>query len=174
MDERAEHEALERALLRCAELVEAAPGTREARVVQSSRWSVAQQVDHILRAGASMLKAAAVIARRRPGLAEGGGPNPVGRRILASGRFPRGVGEAPALTQPADEPGQAQLRESLERMRSLHDALVGQLGELGQHPGRVEHPYFGPLGADHWLRVARVHTEHHLAIVDEILREARP
>ena len=34
---------------------------------------------------------------------------------------------------------------------------------------KIPHQLLGPLDAPEWLRFARVHTEHHLAIVDELL-----
>lgn len=174
MDERAEHEALGAALERCHALVEGPGEDLRTHAPATSGWSVAQQLDHLLRAGGGMLKAASVIVEGRPGLAREGGPNPVGRRILASGEFPRGVGKAPASTRPKDAPDPEQLRHSLERVRSRHHELGTRVGSLAQHAGRIDHPYFGPLGADHWLRVARLHSEHHLAIIEDILRDARP
>ena len=42
-------------------------------------------------------------------------------------------------------------------------------------PGVVPHPLLGDFDAASWVHLARVHTEHHLAIIDEILAsEARP
>jgi hypothetical protein len=47
---------------------------------------------------------------------------------------------------------------------------VGEhLAPLGAAEGRIEHPRMGMLDGPQWLRFVRIHSQHHLAIVRDIL-----
>ena len=43
------------------------------------------------------------------------------------------------------------------------------LSEIPEASGRIQHVYLGMLNAAEWLRIIRVHSEHHLAIIHEII-----
>ncbi|MFT5476610.1 MAG: hypothetical protein ACI8Y8_001949 [Planctomycetota bacterium] len=55
------------------------------------------------------------------------------------------------------------LGQLLASVRGLADKVAGA-------PGAIVHLQLGALSAAHWLRFARLHGEHHLAIVRDIGR----
>jgi hypothetical protein len=137
-----------------------------------SRWSVAQHLDHILRADSLNLRAIAAIERGRDD-----GPEPPlsasGREILARGQIPRGVSEAPATVVPR-EPAELEgalggFPEEIVRQIDLWSALEPRVGSLPGLPGRIPHPMLGSFHAADWLRFSRIHTHHHRLIIEEIL-----
>ena len=46
--------------------------------------------------------------------------------------------------------------------------LAERAGDLRSVPGRLPHPLLGPFRAAQWMRFARLHTAHHLAIIKDI------
>jgi hypothetical protein len=142
------------------------------RVERVSRWSVAQQLEHMAIVDRGVLgvldRALAEPARdaaRRPLL--------VGRLLLALGWIPRGVGKAPERSQPQNvEP--AALRELWRATIVGFEALAPRLDALAASRARARHPRFGWLDAGLWLRFAAVHHHHHTKIVRDIERAAPP
>jgi len=133
-----------------------------------SDWSPAQHLYHIWRANASMLKAARVLAAGRvdtetPNLTE------QGRWVLQNGRLPRGVAEAPDAVRPPETLDRPSLREMLERSLQKLADVESASAAVGSAEGGLEHPAWGVLTAAQWVRAARVHSEHHAAIMDDIL-----
>lgn len=140
---------------------------RYTAVPSVSAWTPAQHVYHIARANASMLKAAQVLAS---GDADAEEPNlkPAGRSILRRGTIPRGVANAPDVVRPPDDVDDVTLRKSLVRSRQKFED-VRDLGDaLLEAEGGLTHPLWGTLTASEWVRAARIHAEHHLAILDDI------
>jgi hypothetical protein len=100
-------------------------------------------------------------------IVRGGEPHPRAREILAAGRLPRGEVKAPRMVTPPArmEPGLLGqwLDEGRAQLASIDSATV-VASEL-----KIPHQLLGPLDAPEWLRFARIHTRHHLAIVGELL-----
>lgn len=100
-------------------------------------------------------------------IVRGGEPHPLARELLAAGRLPRGEAKAPRMVTPPArmEPGLLLqwLGEGQALLTTLDPATV-VASEL-----KIPHQLLGPLDAPEWLRFARVHTRHHLAIVGELL-----
>ena len=136
-----------------------------------SRWSPAQHLHHIFVANGMMLKGVQVIHRGGGPVTEGGEPNRAGWIVLARERFPRGKAQAPDRVRPADRPDRDTLTASLARSRAKLADLEPLLPSLPEHPGRLPHPYLGELNAAEWLRIVRVHSQHHLGIIREITGE---
>lgn len=141
-------------------------------VAAVSGWSVAQQLFHSWKAAGQMLNAAVMLHHGRgPIDHEAEAPNRIGRIVLERERFARGQAESPAaLHPPADLPREA-LQATHDRSRAKLHILQYLLPTLHDATGRMPHPYFGPLSAAEWLRIARVHSDHHFAIMQDILRE---
>lgn len=131
-----------------------------------SAWSVGQQVEHTLIATGMMLKAPRAIHLGRG--QDEAGPNPVGVMVMRTERVRRGRAKAPENTQPAPAPSQEALQHVWARSKRSHDALGSVIGEIATAQGRLEHPYLGWLNATEWLRIVRVHAEHHLRIIADI------
>ena len=135
-----------------------------------SDWSPAQHLYHIWRANASMLKAANVLAEGRmeaqpPELTESG------KQVLREQSIPRGVGQAPDRLRPPDDLDRQGLRETWTRSRNKLDEVASRVDALADADGGLSHPYWGTLTAPEWLRAAHVHSDHHAAIISDILAE---
>lgn len=92
--------------------------------------------------------------------------NPRKLIVLTSGIIPRGVAQSPASVRPPDiiltEDIQANLKSARENL-----LLVLDLDENVY----FNHPVFGKLNKAQTLRFLQVHTNHHLKIVRDILKE---
>jgi hypothetical protein len=133
-----------------------------------SGWSVAQHLYHVFKSNGSMMKAIQFIRRGSPPVTTEGGLNEAGAYVMARGRMARGVAQAPDRVLPLDAPGRGELRDSLERSRTRYDEVASLLPDLPSYPGRLPHPFLGLLNAAEWLRTARIHSDHHLAIAREV------
>lgn len=132
-----------------------------ARDEATSGWSTHDHAEHIIKANEGIL--AAIVAGEEPETVE-----PLsftGRVVLRTGSIPRGQGQAPESTVPE---GAAAL-ELLARL-TAQEALVAGLDpeEVGRTGVVANHPVFGGLTGVQWLRLAAVHTRHHLAITDDL------
>lgn len=127
-----------------------------------SAWSVYQQLEHILlvKAGiATMIERnqAPSHAKQRSMLA------PI---ILLLGYIPRGKAKSPAEVSP-EGMSQKQMKDLLDQTRVRYRKMDEMRGRFGA--GVVgNHPYFGGLSAQQWLRFVEVHTRHHLKIIRDI------
>lgn len=135
-----------------------------------SKWSVAKQVDHMLRSLAHMLAAADTIrvgydARIKPD----GKASVPGRLLLRAGAIPRGRADAPQEVLPGEAPTMEDCRARYEQVLALLASFAPHLETIRKWRGTIPHPLLGDFRAQDWLRFARMHTEHHLAIVDDIL-----
>jgi hypothetical protein len=135
-----------------------------------STWSPAQHVEHALLGLDHVLDAMARIEAGEDGVEPEGAPRLAGRAVLLTGRLPRGRAQAPAALVPAAAPARAGLRERFLHVRRGLNARAARAGRIRRMPGTLPHPFLGHLNAAQWLRFARVHTDHHLAIVDDIDR----
>ena len=161
---------LEAALQRIDGLLSSEPLAWARRAEGVSSWSVAEQVDHMLRSVARMLTAADTIrvgydARIKPD----GKASVPGRLLLRAGAIPRGRADAPAEVLPAETPTIEECRTHHEQVLALLASLTPHLESIRSWRGTIPHPLLGDFRAQDWLRFARMHTEHHLAIVDDIL-----
>jgi hypothetical protein len=100
-------------------------------------------------------------------IVRGGEPHPRARELLQAGRLPRGEAKAPRMVTPPAALSPALLVQWLtegEALLAALDPATVLTSEL-----KIPHQLLGPLDAPEWLRFARVHTRHHLAIVGELL-----
>lgn len=91
-----------------------------------------------------------------------------GRLVLALGWIPRGKGKSPEALVGQEVTADALAgshRKCVEALRAVVDRPV----LLAARAPVMRHPYFGGLTATQTVRFARIHTGHHLKIVDEIL-----
>jgi hypothetical protein len=138
-----------------------------------SQWSPAQHLHHILVADGMMLKGIQLICRGGSRILPEGALNDAGRYVLAHG-FVRGRGQAPQAVVPPEEPSRDDLQHSLDRSRHTYHDTEAILPALPDAEGYLPHGYLGELDAAQWLRLARLHSEHHLSIIRDIIdtREA--
>ncbi len=133
-----------------------------------SAWSPAQHLYHILVANGMMLSGVALICRSHAMVLPEGALNAAGRAVLTQGRFPRGQGKAPERTQPPAEVSRETLRQALARSRARYEQTASLLADIPAAQGYIPHGFLGQLTAAQWLRLTRIHSEHHLAIIREI------
>jgi DinB superfamily len=129
-----------------------------------SGWSPSEHIDHSIRVCASIvlriLDAEAPRGER--------GLSAAGRIILLLGRIPRGRGKSPERVRG--------LRQTRDELHASLDKLEGKLAllaadHLEERRGPiVPHPRFGGLIPSQALRFAAIHNDHHLRIVDDILK----
>lgn len=148
----------------------ARPASDLRSVTSVSGWSVAQHIDHVLRAmGAGLAAVRKLLSNAESENPEAEMSAPA-RRILRSGLIPRGAAQTPPAVAPAKEPDVSQLISNVDRLEGRTRELDDQAPSIAAATaGSVDHPLLGPFGANDWVRFVRVHTEHHLIIAEQIL-----
>jgi len=136
-------------------------GRRAPRV---SGWSVAQQIDHMLKV---LERAAGLLLTAGEALPKG--INTTGRILLGLGRLPRGVAQAPKATR-GEETSAEGLRVELQSVREAIGRLRAAAERLADRRPLLPHPYFGGLTPGQAVRFLGIHTDHHLRIVADIRR----
>jgi hypothetical protein len=84
--------------------------------------------------------------------------------IFTLGKIPRGKGKAPKVVQPKEEITQATLLESVEKA----NISVAELNNVQKNQYFL-HPYFGHLNLKPTIKFLKIHTKHHLKIINDIL-----
>ncbi len=125
-----------------------------------SGWSTGMHIHHC---GLAMIEICQALAASTP-------PPPPSRLSLAaafvfhSGRIPRGKGQAPAISVPEV----ALSTDELVSILDQSEKLVAEAGDLDPQ-NWFEHFAFGILKRDRALRLIRIHNNHHLRIIQDIL-----
>jgi hypothetical protein len=133
-----------------------------------SQWSVAHQAYHTALSTSRMMRV--IEALHVGGLAttEDGEANAIGQWVLEHGTMVRGRGQAPEHVRPPEAVTREDLAETLTRGRRKLAQIADVLPVLEGLTRRLAHPVFGQLNAVQWLRVARIHADHHRAIIRDI------
>ena len=126
-----------------------------------SKWSVGQQVEHVLKATSAF----AVLLLRNRSAGRSGLQNPLKDTVLQKGSFPRGLVQAPDVTQPSENPSEASLHDLLRKTRNR----VGRL-EHSDRDSVAHHPYLGDMSCDEVVEFLAIHLRHHLSIIREIVK----
>lgn len=85
--------------------------------------------------------------------------------VLFTNEIPRGRGKAPQRVQP-NKPFDAETLKN--RVASARESL--KLLEGLDPKSNFEHPYFKQLNLKQTLQFIAIHTQHHLDIIDDILK----
>lgn len=133
-----------------------------------SGWSPAQHLDHVWQANGSSLMAAAYAAEGKKTV-DDGERNAIGTSLLEQETIPRGQMAAPDSVTPPHSLDRQRLRQTLARSQKALATVSDAIPQIPDAPGRIEHPSLGALTAAEWLRFVRIHSDHHLDIVNEIL-----
>lgn len=142
------------------------PALLELRIERVSKWSIGQQIDHMLKvleAGVRFLEGSRESLPR--------GLNFYGHLALALRWFPRGIGRSPKGVRPGDWTP-AGLAERASRLRKVYCDNPLPAAVLADSRPVFPHPYFGGLTATQGVRFLDIHTHHHLKIVADIRRAA--
>ena len=136
-----------------------------------SSWSPAQHVQHALIA---LRRIFAAVRELRAGTSEAIQPRGCitlpGRVLLLGGWIPRGKATAPGFAVPDGIPSRAEMNETHQGACERYAELAPVAGGLRSVSGVIEHPILKGMNASQWWRFARIHTEHHLAIIDDVDR----
>lgn len=86
--------------------------------------------------------------------------------IFARNKIPRGRGKAPKKVQPQENITFVRLSENVEitkqKLKELHNLKPNNY---------FEHPNFGKLNTKKAIKFLDMHTQHHLDIIEDILKE---
>jgi hypothetical protein len=85
--------------------------------------------------------------------------------IWTIGKIPRGKGKAPKVVIPKEEITNALLLESLAKAKENIASLVS--AHKNQY---FLHPYFGHLNLKPTIKFLKIHTKHHLDIINDIVK----
>ena len=85
--------------------------------------------------------------------------------VFAMNKIPRGKGQAPKVVQPNPT-------INVEYLLELKNKTHQQVQLLGSLPSNhfFPHPYFGNLKLKPAIKFLNIHTNHHLAIINDIIR----
>ena len=158
---------LERLTRRVARALELPP-ERLLGAGPGSGWSPAQHLFHLSLANELSLKNAeslvaekGLLIRPRAELAPGVAD------VLRRGRLPRGA-EAPRFVRPPAVVDLGLVGEIARGVRQSLTRLAGAAQRIADAPNGIPHQLLGVLSAAEWVRFARMHTAHHLAILREL------
>ena len=85
--------------------------------------------------------------------------------IWAINHIPRGTGKAPKVVLPEGEITVESLEHSIAKSR----AVLGKIDKLKQN-NYFKHPYFGDLNLKPTIKFLGLHTNHHLKIINDIIK----
>lgn len=138
-----------------------------------SGWSALGQLFHVFLANELALRnVRMLIVGESAWIKEASAPTFLGHLILNWDFMPRGVGQSPRTVRPPEKPNFEIVRETLTSGAAALEELTPDLPGLARIPGGIPHKDLGPLSAAQWLRFARLHGLHHLALAREVLDAA--
>ena len=153
-----------------AELKERARGNLSLRAPRVSKWSYGQQVEHLYRSShyvLDRLEESLTGANRTLHMGFWG----VG--LMVGGFIPRHA----FPTIPQLEPHSGTLEDITPLQESLHErlrTLDWGMAEVKASPGKSRHPRMKFLDSGQWLFFADIHHRHHLSILRDIEKAAKP
>ena len=134
-----------------------------------SAWSPAQHLFHVaLSADLAFSNVRALLRGGNGRIVHEGEPNALAVQVLTDENYPRGESQAPRTVQPPTDVEGAYLTNEMQLNRETLMALSPDLAGVTAAEGRIPHVFLGELNAAEWLRFARLHSEHHLAILRDI------
>jgi len=85
--------------------------------------------------------------------------------VFAMNKIPRGKAKAPKIVQPKEDSNIESLKSHLEKAKI-------KLAELNSISSKnyFEHPYFGHLTLKPTIKFLEIHTNHHLQIINDIIK----
>ena len=86
--------------------------------------------------------------------------------VYTLGFIPRGKGKAPKAVQSYDEI----TKETLEQQLKVASIALEEIQQLDRN-SHFQHPYFGSLNLKPTLKFLNIHTQHHLKIIEDILKK---
>ena len=167
-------DGLQAALAHCQDLG-SRESVRDARDPGVSGWSAAQHLYHMaLACDLSLRNVEGLVAQKGLLIVKGAQTSEEAIRLLAKEEFRRGQAESPRMVRPGADVNPQFLAREQEGNQATLEGLRRCRGEIAPAPDHVPHQVLGPMTAAMWLRFARLHTLHHLAIIEDILVAVGP
>ena len=167
-------DGLQAALAHCQDLG-SRESVRDARDPGVSGWSAAQHLYHMaLACDLSLRNVEGLVAQKGLLIVKGAQTSEEAIRLLAKEEFRRGQAESPRMVRPGADVNPQFLAREQEGNQATLEGLRRCRGEIAPAPDHVPHQVLGPMTAAMWLRFARLHTLHHLAIIEDILVAVDP
>jgi len=136
-----------------------------------SRWSAAKHLFHValsnelgLRNVQALLRDQGRLIKEFEELSE------LGQGVLRTGRYPRGVAQAPRMVTPPERLDLSILEQLVESNLADLDALQPDLERAQAIEACISHQQLGDLRPREWLRFMRAHSWHHALIIRDIVR----
>jgi hypothetical protein len=85
--------------------------------------------------------------------------------ILTMNKIPRGKARAPKIVQPKEDFNIESLKKHLEKGKTK----LTEIDAIGS-TNYFEHPYFGHLKLKPTIKFLEIHTNHHLQIINDIIK----
>ena len=85
--------------------------------------------------------------------------------VLAMGKIPRGKAKVPSSVKPGDEISEATIKPLLEKAKQK-----AELFETLSNDRYFTHPVFGDLKLNKARKIIAIHTQHHISIINDILK----
>ena len=162
-------DGLQAALAHCQDLGRR-ESVRDASNPGVSGWSAAQHLYHTaLACDLSLRNVEGLVAQNGILIVKGAQTSDETIKILAKEEFRRGQAESPRMVRPGADVNPQFLAQEQEGNQATLEGLRQCRGEIASAPDHVPHQVLGPMDATMWLRFARLHTLHHLAIIEDIL-----
>ncbi|MBK8181211.1 MAG: DinB family protein [Planctomycetes bacterium] len=135
-----------------------------------SGWCALEHVAHVALANELIVRNLESLSTGHGALLQAGGePVPGALEMLAAGVIPRGRAQSPRMVRPPSRIDPLLLADWLATGEQGFARFAREVASLAQARGKIPHQLLGPLDAPQWVRFARVHTRHHLAIVEALL-----
>jgi hypothetical protein len=85
--------------------------------------------------------------------------------VFATGKIPRGKARAPKIVSPVDV-------ATLEELNSKIELAKNNILKLNSFPtnAHFKHPFFNDLNVKQTEKFLKIHTNHHLKIIEDILK----
>ena len=86
--------------------------------------------------------------------------------VLAAGKIPRGKAKAPEAVKPGGVTSEEALKPLIEKAKQKAKSL-----EKLSSSNFFTHPFFGDLKLNKARKIIRIHTNHHIKIINDIIRK---
>ena len=134
-----------------------------------SLWSAAQHTWHLASANLLIFSAVEKLYKdEAEDILRTGGPTLAGWFVLGTGRLPRGRAKAPDPLQAPPEILRPDALRLFQQSKAMMASLAQRAQFLHEPKGRLNHFALGNLNALQWLKFSRIHTAHHLSIIQEV------
>lgn len=85
--------------------------------------------------------------------------------VYTFNKIPRGKGKAPESVKPKELMDTAEMKKTFELLKARLPVL-----ETLQPNNYFNHPYFGNLNVKATIKMLKLHTKHHISIINDIVK----